>query len=54
MVIVEYCRFGNIKNVLLKNRSHFVNQINSETGIFNPSCLINLEIENASHDEGKH
>ncbi|KAH8263498.1 hypothetical protein KR044_009761, partial [Drosophila immigrans] len=28
MVIVEYCRFGNIQNFLLRNRKCFINQIN--------------------------
>ncbi|XP_034472515.1 vascular endothelial growth factor receptor 1-like [Drosophila innubila] len=28
MVIVEYCRFGNIQNFLLHNRKCFINQIN--------------------------
>ncbi|XP_053673665.1 vascular endothelial growth factor receptor 1 [Anopheles nili] len=32
MVIVEYCRFGNIQNFLQKHRSYFIDQINQETG----------------------
>lgn len=32
MVIVEYCRFGNVQNFLLKHRPHFIDQINQETG----------------------
>ena len=32
MVIVEYCRFGNVQNFLLKHRTYFVDQINSDTG----------------------
>ncbi|XP_058119992.1 vascular endothelial growth factor receptor 1-like [Anopheles ziemanni] len=32
MVIVEYCRFGNIQNFLLKHRPYFIDQINQETG----------------------
>ncbi|KAH8409381.1 hypothetical protein KR222_002180, partial [Zaprionus bogoriensis] len=28
MVIVEYCRFGNVQNFLLRNRKCFINQIN--------------------------
>ncbi|KAH8378483.1 hypothetical protein KR093_011649, partial [Drosophila rubida] len=28
MVIVEYCRFGNIQNFLLRNRKCFINQVN--------------------------
>ncbi|XP_053693410.1 vascular endothelial growth factor receptor 1 isoform X2 [Sabethes cyaneus] len=32
MVIVEYCRFGNVQNFLLKHRPYFIDQINSDTG----------------------
>ncbi|XP_053666437.1 vascular endothelial growth factor receptor 1 [Anopheles marshallii] len=32
MVIVEYCRFGNVQNFLLKHRPYFIDQINQETG----------------------
>nr|XP_029709179.1 vascular endothelial growth factor receptor 1 isoform X12 [Aedes albopictus] len=32
MVIVEYCRFGNVQNFLLKHRPYFIDQVNSETG----------------------
>lgn len=27
MIIVEFCRFGNVQDFLVKNRSFFVNQI---------------------------
>ena len=27
MIIVEYCRFGNLQNYLMKNRNNFVNQV---------------------------
>jgi len=27
MVIVEYCRFGNIHQFLLKERNYFINQV---------------------------
>lgn len=27
MVIVEYCRYGNLQSVLVKNRESFVDQI---------------------------
>ncbi|KAJ3659798.1 hypothetical protein Zmor_011468 [Zophobas morio] len=32
LVIVEYCRFGNLKDYLLNHRHSFIDQINSETG----------------------
>ncbi|XP_021702029.1 vascular endothelial growth factor receptor 1 isoform X3 [Aedes aegypti] len=32
MVIVEYCRFGNVQNFLLKHRPYFIDQVNTETG----------------------
>lgn len=28
MVIVEYCKFGNLHDFLLKQRGNFINQIN--------------------------
>ena len=27
MIIVEYCRFGNLQNYLMKNRNNFINQV---------------------------
>ncbi|XP_020278228.1 vascular endothelial growth factor receptor 1 isoform X2 [Pseudomyrmex gracilis] len=32
LVIVEYCRFGNLHNYLLRHRSNFINQIDPKTG----------------------
>ncbi|XP_014471193.1 PREDICTED: vascular endothelial growth factor receptor 1 [Dinoponera quadriceps] len=32
LVIVEYCRFGNLHNYLLRHRTDFVNQIDPNTG----------------------
>lgn len=31
-VIVEYCRFGNMRHYLLRHRENFINQIHPETG----------------------
>lgn len=31
LVIVEYCRYGNLHNYLLKHREDFINQIDPET-----------------------
>ncbi|KAF5286422.1 hypothetical protein FQR65_LT12603 [Abscondita terminalis] len=32
LVIVEYCRFGNLHNYLLRHRNSFINQIDVKTG----------------------
>ncbi|XP_050465212.1 vascular endothelial growth factor receptor 1 isoform X2 [Cataglyphis hispanica] len=32
LVIVEYCRFGNLHNYLLRHRNNFINQIDPNTG----------------------
>ncbi|XP_057340700.1 vascular endothelial growth factor receptor 1-like isoform X2 [Microplitis mediator] len=32
LVIVEYCRFGNLHNYLLRHRAEFINQIDTATG----------------------
>ncbi|KAL5278984.1 KDR family protein [Megaselia abdita] len=37
MIIVEHCRFGNVQNILMKNRKYFVNQINPETDKIDPT-----------------
>ncbi|XP_077559464.1 vascular endothelial growth factor receptor 1-like [Haemaphysalis longicornis] len=36
MVIVEYCKFGNLRHYLLRHRVRFVNQLNPETGKVDP------------------
>ncbi|XP_062547592.1 vascular endothelial growth factor receptor 1-like isoform X3 [Armigeres subalbatus] len=41
MVIVEYCRFGNVQNFLLKHRPYFIDQVNSETGEIDSSIDTN-------------
>ncbi|XP_036328927.1 vascular endothelial growth factor receptor 1-like isoform X2 [Rhagoletis pomonella] len=37
MVIVEYCRYGNVQNFLLRNRKRFINQIHPETDKIDPT-----------------
>ncbi|XP_076749941.1 PDGF- and VEGF-receptor related [Xylocopa sonorina] len=37
LVIVEYCRFGNLHNYLLRHRADFINQIDPATDKFDPS-----------------
>lgn len=43
LVIVEYCRFGNIRSFLLDHRKNFVNQLDTECGEINAE--INGETE---------
>ena len=31
MVIVEYCRFGNLQTFLVKHRAHFVDQVDKKS-----------------------
>ncbi len=28
LVLIDYCEFGNLKSYLIKNRNHFINQLN--------------------------
>lgn len=37
MVIVEYCRFGNLQNFLVKHRQYFIDQIVRDKDIIDPS-----------------
>lgn len=37
MVIVEYCKFGNLQNILRAHRCRFVDQINRAEDIIDPS-----------------
>lgn len=37
MVIVEYCRFGNLQNFLVKHRQYFIDQIDREKDVIDPS-----------------
>lgn len=39
MVIVEYCRFGNLQNFLVKHRNYFVDQIVREKDVIDPSIV---------------
>lgn len=31
MIIVEYCKYGSLQNILVKNRPTFIDQINRDT-----------------------
>ncbi|XP_076277206.1 PDGF- and VEGF-receptor related isoform X2 [Lasioglossum baleicum] len=48
LVIVEYCRFGNLHNYLLRHRGDFINQIDPTTGKFDPSIGLDLLTRTAS------
>ncbi|XP_001600926.2 vascular endothelial growth factor receptor 1 isoform X2 [Nasonia vitripennis] len=37
LVIVEYCRYGNLHNYLLRHRANFINQIDPVTGQIDPN-----------------
>lgn len=39
MIIVEYCRFGNILDYLQKNRQNFVNQIIFDKDVIDPAIV---------------
>ncbi|KAL0113762.1 hypothetical protein PUN28_012704 [Cardiocondyla obscurior] len=42
LVIVEYCRFGNLHNYLLRHRNDFINQIDPKTGKLDPTIGIDI------------
>lgn len=42
LVIVEYCRFGNLHNYLLRHRDNFINQIDPATGKFDPTIGLDI------------
>ncbi|XP_076660894.1 PDGF- and VEGF-receptor related [Halictus rubicundus] len=48
LVIVEYCRFGNLHNYLLRHRNDFINQIDPTTGKFDPSIGLDQLTRTAS------
>ncbi|XP_069982414.1 vascular endothelial growth factor receptor 3 isoform X3 [Penaeus vannamei] len=45
MILVEYCRFGNILDFMRRNHRTFVNQLDPETDTINP-CVARLPQEN--------
>ncbi|XP_011871094.1 PREDICTED: vascular endothelial growth factor receptor 1 isoform X2 [Vollenhovia emeryi] len=42
LVIVEYCRFGNLHNFLLRHRNDFINQIDPKTGKLDPTVGMDI------------
>lgn len=56
MVIVEYCRFGNIRNILRKHRQTFVNQINRTDDVIDPNVtneMVTNEGDRQDSDESE-
>lgn len=49
-MIVEYCRYGNLHNYLLRHRKDFINQIDPVTGQIDPSIGQELLIRSTSVD----
>nr|CAD7601089.1 unnamed protein product [Timema genevievae] len=37
LVIVEFCRYGNLHNYLIRHRDHFIDQIDKKTGLMDSS-----------------
>ncbi|XP_055308073.1 platelet-derived growth factor receptor alpha-like [Sitodiplosis mosellana] len=56
MIIVEYCRYGCLQNILIKSRSSFVDQIDRETGtiILNTNAGEQQNVANESHQAGQY
>ncbi|XP_037051566.1 vascular endothelial growth factor receptor 1 isoform X6 [Bradysia coprophila] len=50
MVIVEYCRFGNVQNFLIKHREYYIDQINPESDTIDPTIL--TKEQRYSNDSG--
>ena len=50
MVIVEYCRFGNVQNFLIKHREYFIDQIVRDQDIIDPT--IQTKDQRWSNDSG--
>jgi hypothetical protein len=48
LVVVEYCRFGNLHNYLLRHREDFVDQLDRKTGCIDPTIGVELLSRNES------
>ena len=51
LVIVEYCRFGNIQKYLMVHRNHYIDQVDPFTGEIN--FMIGEDILDGMDDEGR-
>ncbi|XP_055309604.1 vascular endothelial growth factor receptor kdr-like [Sitodiplosis mosellana] len=60
MLIVEYCRYGNLQNILIKKRSSFIDQINRDTDTINSNIYarkqkyVRSELEDSDSHEVDH
>ena len=51
LVIVEYCRFGNIQKYLMVHRNHYIDQVDPLTGDIN--FMIGEDIMDGIEDDGR-
>ncbi|RWS12832.1 Vascular endothelial growth factor receptor 3-like protein, partial [Dinothrombium tinctorium] len=54
LVIVEYCRYGNLRQYLLQHRENFLNQVNSETGEIDMSIKQSVSRQESSNSKTSH
>lgn len=52
MAIVEYCRFGNMKNFLLANRLNYINMVSENGDLDIVYDDVKVEASNSSKDSG--
>ena len=52
MVITEYCRFGNLRNYLKKHRKDFIDQIDPDKGVIDPT--IGVKPENLTEEKSSY
>lgn len=50
MVIVEYCRYGNLHSFLLKNRNRFIDQIDRYTDKIDSSIIEKRQSDDSGYD----
>ncbi|XP_055309598.1 platelet-derived growth factor receptor alpha-like [Sitodiplosis mosellana] len=51
MIIVEYCRYGNLQNILIKNRPSFIDQIDRDTDSINKNISARGQQYNNGSDQ---
>ncbi|XP_064481699.1 vascular endothelial growth factor receptor 1-like isoform X2 [Ornithodoros turicata] len=52
MMIVEYCKFGNLRHYLLRHRERFVNQLNPLTGKLDPDTFFRPRMDSQATNPG--
>lgn len=48
MIIVEYCRFGNVRDFLIEQRHHFVDQIIRQTDTIDSTIMTGKHINQSN------